>query len=152
VKAVQIDDPEARSRICREILGELPGWFGLEEANAGYERDVADLPTFAVGDDGFLALKLHTAEAAEVYVMGVRPDLHRRGVGTALLDAAEAYLRDRGVEFLQVKTLGPSRPSERYEQTRRFYQARGFTPLQELSEIWGPDNPCLVMVKHLRCR
>ena len=152
MRAVQIDDPERRSRICREILRELPGWFGLDDVNARYERDVAELPTFAVGDDAFLSLKLHSAEAAEVYVMGVRPDLHRRGLGTALLDAAEAYLRDRGVEFLQVKTLGPSRPSERYEQTRRFYRARGFTPLEELSGIWGPDNPCLVMVKHLRCR
>jgi GNAT superfamily N-acetyltransferase len=152
VRAVQIDDQESRSRICREILGELPGWFGLEEANARYERDVADLPTFAVGDDAFLSLKLHSAEAAEVYVMGVRPDLHRRGLGTALLEAAEDYLRERGVEFLQVKTLGPSRPSERYEQTRRFYEARGFIPLEELRGIWGPDNPCLVLVKHLPCR
>jgi GNAT superfamily N-acetyltransferase len=73
--------------------------------------EVAELPTFAVGRDGFLALKLHTEAAAEIYVMGVRPGSHRRGIGTALLEAAEAFLRERGVEYLQAKTLGPSHPT-----------------------------------------
>jgi GNAT superfamily N-acetyltransferase len=148
----QITDAAERSRICREILHVLPGWFGLPESNARYERDVAELPTFAIGDDAFLSLKVHSRTAAELYVMGVRPELHGRGLGTALLEAAEAYLRDQGVGYLQVKTLGPSRPSERYEQTRRFYKARGFVPLEELHGIWDENNPCLILVKHLSCR
>jgi GNAT superfamily N-acetyltransferase len=149
VSVTEIKDPADRSRICRLILAELPGWFGLEDANARYVREVAALPTFAAGDDAFLSLKLHNPKAAEVYVMGVRPDLHRRGLGTALLDTAEKYLRENGVEYLQVKTLGPSRPSVRYEQTRRFYEARGFIPLEELHGIWDEDNPCLLLVKRL---
>jgi len=112
-------------------------------------RDVAELPTFALGRDDFLALKLHTEAAAEIYVMGVRPGRHRRGTGTALLEAAEAFLRGRGIEYLQVKTLGPSEPSEQYAATRRFYDARGFRPLEELTAIWGEENPCLIMVKRL---
>jgi ribosomal protein S18 acetylase RimI-like enzyme len=131
------------------VLAALPGWFGIEEAVDRYVRDVADLPTFAVGGDGFLALKLHTEAAAEIYVMGVRPECQRRGLGTALLEAAEAFLRARDVEYLQVKTLGPSQPSEHYAATRRFYAARGFRPLEELTSIWGEGNPCLIMVKHL---
>jgi ribosomal protein S18 acetylase RimI-like enzyme len=112
-------------------------------------RDVAELPTFAVGRDGFLSLKLHTEAAAEVYVIGVRPESHRRGLGTALLEVAEQYLRERGVEYLQVKTLGPSHPSEHYAATRSFYEARGFRPLEELPAIWGEENPCLILVKRL---
>jgi GNAT superfamily N-acetyltransferase len=46
-----------------------------------------------------LALKLHTPKAAEVYVMGVRPSLHGRGLSSALLAAAEEHLRGRGVEY-----------------------------------------------------
>ncbi|WP_024285296.1 hypothetical protein [Cellulomonas sp. KRMCY2] len=46
------------------------------------------------------------------------------------------------------KTLGASDPSEEYARTRRFYQARGFTPLEELDGIW-PGNPCLLMVEAL---
>jgi GNAT superfamily N-acetyltransferase len=145
-----VEEPEARSELCRDILTALPDWFGIEEAVDAYVRDVAVLPTFAAGRDGFLALKQHTDAAAEIYVMGVRPESHRRGLGTALLEAAESCLRSREVEYLQVKTLGPSRPSEHYAATRSFYAARGFRPLEELTAIWGDENPCLIMVKHLR--
>ena len=103
-----MEEAEARSELCREILTALPDWFGIEEAVDAYVRNVAGLPTFAAGRDGFLALKQHTDAAAEIYVMGVRPESHRRGLGTALLEAAESFLRAREVEYLQVKTLGPS--------------------------------------------
>jgi len=103
----------------------------------------------AVADDGFLALKLHSARAAEIYVMGVRPERHGDGLGTSLVAAAEAYVRESGVEYLQVKTLGPSHPSAHYAQTRRFYESRGFVPLEELTSVWGEANPCLIMVKHV---
>jgi hypothetical protein len=56
--------------------------------------------------------------------------------------------RDR-VEFLQVKTLGPTRPDEGYDRTRRFYAQLGFRPLEEIRDLW-PENPCLIMVKALR--
>ena len=144
-----VEEPDVRSQLCREVLAALPDWFGIQESVDDYVRDVAELPTFGAGRDGFLSLKLHSDAAAEVYVMGVRPESHHRGIGTALLEAAEAYLRDRGVEYLQAKTLGPSRPDEHYARTRRFYEARGFVPLEELTAIWGTDNPCLIMVKRL---
>ena len=80
--------------------------------------------------------------------MGVRRERHGAGLGTAVLDAGEAYLRDRGVEYLQVKTLGPSRPDAGYERTRGFYEARGFVPLEELHDLWDA-NPCLLLVKSL---
>ena len=127
----------------------LPGWFGLPEAVDRYIQDVAELPTFAAGRRGFLSLKLHTDSAAEIYVMGVRLESHRRGIGTALVEAGESFLRERQLEYLQVKTLGPSHPSEHYAATRRFYAARGFRPLEELTAIWGEANPCLIMVKRL---
>jgi len=149
VAAVEVEDPAERSRLCRELLAALPDWFGIQEAVDDYVRNVAELPTFAVGRDGFLALKLHWEAAAEVYVMGVRPERHRRGIGAALLEAAEAYLLDRGVQYLQVKTLGPSEPSEHYARTRRFYESCGFVALEELTAIWGEANPCLIMVKRL---
>lgn len=31
-----------------------------------------------------------------------------------------------------------------------FYESVGFLPLEERSDIWGPDNPCLISVKVLR--
>ena len=149
MSVVEVHDPVERSRICDGVLGDLSDWFGFEDVNAAYVRDVAELPTFAIGDDAFLALKVHNPRAAELYVIGVRRDRHRQGLGTALLDSAEAYLRARDVEYLQVKTLGPSYPDEGYERTRRFYETRGFVPLEEIHGLWDTDNPCLLMVKRL---
>jgi GNAT superfamily N-acetyltransferase len=148
VSVEQVEDPSERSRLCEHILRDLPEWFGIEEATAAYIRDVAGLPTFRVGDDALLSLKLHTPRAAEVYVMGVRRARHGQGLGAALLRAAEEYLRSRGFEYLQVKTLGPSDPDVGYARTRAFYEARGFAPLEEIHGLWE-HNPCLLMVKRL---
>jgi GNAT superfamily N-acetyltransferase len=93
-------------------------------------------------------VKLHNPRAAEVYVMGVLQPHHRRGVGTALLAAAEHSLAGDGVNYLQVKTLGQSRESRGYAATRRFYESRGFVPLEEFPNLW-PGNPCLLLVKQI---
>ena len=144
-----VDAPEERSALCRHVLEALPDWFGLPDAVERYVRDVAALLVLAVDDVGFLALKTHTDAAAEIYVMGVLPERHHAGIGTALVAEAESLLRGLGVEYLQVKTLGPSRPDEHYAATRRFYEARGFRPLEELTAVWDEENPCLIMVKRL---
>jgi len=149
VTVVEIEEPAARSRLCEIVLADLPDWFGFEEVNAAYVRDVAELPTFGVDDDAFLSLKLHYPRAAEVYVIGVRRARHRQGLGRALVAVADDYLRARQVEYLQVKTLGPSYADEGYERTRRFYEACGFVPLEEIHGLWDTDNPCLLMVKRL---
>jgi len=81
--------------------------------------------------------------------MGVRPETHHRGVGRALVERAEAYLRDKDAEYLQVKTLSAAHPDEGYARTRRFYRAMGFRPLQEFPTLWGEANPCLQMIKSL---
>jgi len=148
MSVVEVADPEERSRLCEHVLRDLPEWFGIEEATAAYIRDVAGLPTFAVGGDGLLSLKLHTPNAAELYVMGVRRERHGQGLGTALVAAAEEYLRARGCEYLQVKTLGPSHPDAGYARTRAFYGSRGFVAPEELHGLWE-GNPCLLMVKRL---
>jgi len=85
-----------------------------------------------------------------LYVMGIRPEFHRRGIGRRLIGRAEAYLKQNAVEFLYVKTLGPSRQSEAYERTRAFYTALGFRPLEEFKNLWSSENPCLIMVKCLK--
>jgi coenzyme F420-0:L-glutamate ligase/coenzyme F420-1:gamma-L-glutamate ligase len=144
---VEIEDAAERSRIAEAVLRDLPEWFGIEESTAAYIADAATLPTFAAEPDaGFVCLKQHTPGAAELYVMGVRREQQRRGVGRALVAAAESWCRANRIRYLQVKTLGPSRPSGGYEATRAFYEAMGFVALEELYGFWG-DNPALLLVK-----
>ena len=145
---VEIEDPAERSRVAEAVLRDLPEWFGIEESTAAYIADAATLPTFAVEPDaGFVCLKQHTPGAAELYVMGVRREQQRRGIGMALAAAAESWCRTRGIRYLHVKTLGPSASSRGYEATRAFYQAMGFVALEELHGLWDEENPTLILVK-----
>ena len=147
-QVVEIRDATERSRIADAVLRDLPEWFGIEEWTRRYIEDAATLPTLAVEPDlGFLCLKQHTPRAAELYVLGVRREQHRRGLGRALVAEAERWCRARGIRYLQVKTLGPSRPDNGYDATRAFYEAVGFVALEELHGLWGDDNPALILVK-----
>lgn len=133
----------------------LPRWFGIEEAIVDYAKSSETMETYVAEESGqvvgFITLNQRSPVSAEVHCMAVRPEFHGRGLGRALLKHAEGLLLSRPVEFLQVKTLGPSRPNAEYERTRGFYQHMGFQPLEE-NDLWGRDNPCLIMVKHLVCR
>jgi GNAT superfamily N-acetyltransferase len=141
------------SSLCTPILRALPDWFGLEAAILQYASEIDALPTFLATREedtlGFLSLKQHFPFAAEVYVMGVRAEAQRQGLGRGLVEAAQAWLRAQGVEYLQVKTLGPSRPDPSYAKTRAFYGALGFCPLEEFKQIWDEQNPCLILIKRL---
>lgn len=81
--------------------------------------------------------------------MGVLPDRHRRGIGRSLVEAASELVAASGTRLLQVKTLGPSHPSQSYRDTRSFYETSGFIPVEETTALWGEANPCLIMVKAL---
>lgn len=137
---------------CEPILQALPDWFGIATAAKEYGRNINDLPTFLAKHDeqvvGFVAIKQQNPYTAELYVLGVRCELHRRGIGRRLLQAAEQWMAAIGLEYAYVKTIGPSRGSEPYERTRRFYLACGYRPLEESKSIWT-DNPCLIMTKKL---
>jgi coenzyme F420-0:L-glutamate ligase/coenzyme F420-1:gamma-L-glutamate ligase len=143
----EVDDPAERSRIAEHVLRDLPEWFGIEESTQSYIEEAASLATFAVGDDGFLALKQHTEHAAEIWVMGVRRDFQRRGIGRALVRAAEAWCAARHIEYLQVKTIAHTKDDPNYARTRAFYVALGFTPLEVFPELWDVWNPALQLVK-----
>jgi GNAT superfamily N-acetyltransferase len=149
-----IEDPTlGNSEVCVPIIRSLPDWFGIEEAIQGYAIDIDVLPTLLAksGEQvlGFLTLKQHSPYSIEIYVMGVKSEMQRNGIGQALMERAEVYAKGLGIEYLQVKTLGPSNPDENYANTRAFYMAMGFRPLEEFTQIWGSQNPCLILVKRI---
>lgn len=165
----RVEGPLRGQRAAAErILRALPAWFGIESALLDYAAAADELPTFVArepvagrgpageaepgtGDPlvGFLTLRPTSPHAAEVHVLAVLPDHHRRGIGRALMERAAEYARAEGRTLLHVKTLAPSDPDPGYAATRRFYEALGFVPLEELPQVWGPENPCLIMVRPL---
>ncbi|HEY9347998.1 MAG TPA: GNAT family N-acetyltransferase [Inquilinus sp.] len=144
-----------RGRICRLILEDLPEWFGVPAAREAYIAAAEGLPMLAsiVPDGtalGFVTVKVLTAAAAEIHVMGVRREWHRCGIGRVLVEAANRFAAAQGCRYLTVKTLSPAKPDPAYEATRRFYHAVGFTPIDELPTLWGPHDPCLLMLRPIQ--
>ncbi len=151
---VRVDHPGASDgRVVTAILADLPEWFGRPESNAEYAAAADTMSTYvAVTPDGaqigvaLVARPFPTS--ADLHLMAVARAWHRHGVGRALLAAVESDLHATGARVLTVKTLGPSDPDEHYRGTRRFYEAVGFIPVEELTGVW-PDAPCLLMAKPL---
>ena len=135
---------------CASILAELPEWFGIPESNADYaaaaEREPAWVAEEAGAPLGLMVLTDPGFSALDIHLIAVRPQRHGQGVGTALIRQACAAALELGKPYLTVKTQGPSAGYESYERTRRFYEAVGFKGLEEFTEIWGPENPCLIMI------
>jgi GNAT superfamily N-acetyltransferase len=142
-----------KGSVCAPILRALPQWFGIEEATQHYIESVDEMPTFIAyqgeHEVGFVSIKRHYPRSAEVYVMGVLPTVHRQGTGRKLITACEAWLKQEGVTFLQVKTLSPSHPDEGYKKTHAFYESVGFVELEEFPTLWGERNPCLMLIKYV---
>lgn len=138
---------------CRSLIASLPDWFGIAESNAAYLRDLEQLPSWLALRNaevlGAATLAPHHPGSFEVHFMAVRPELHRQGIGRALLEQLESVAASRGGHWLHVKTLAPSHPDPFYARTRRFYEAMGFSLLFESDALWGPENPAAVLVKHL---
>ncbi len=139
-------------RVCEEILRSVPEWFGIEESLVTYARETATLPTWIVevkGEPvGFVSIKQHFPESAELAAIAIAAKHHRHGLGRLLVERAERHARAQGCTMFFVKTLGPSRPDENYAKTREFYRSMGFSRLEEFHNEWG-RNPCLVMCKRL---
>ena len=147
-----ITDQDEKRRIARLVLEALPDWFGIPEAREDYIRESAEL-FFAAAYDGdrpigFVSLKETGRDTAELFVMGVLKEYHRRGVGTALFDAARKAAADSGYSFLQVKTVQMGRYAE-YDATNRFYLALGFKEFEVFPTLWDEFNPCQIYVMSL---
>lgn len=92
---------------CIEILRALPDWFGIPESIDDYAAQLPSLDTVVATShekvEGFATVKFHNADSAELYLIAVRQELHRQGIGTRLLSVVERMVLAQGCSFFQVK-------------------------------------------------
>lgn len=147
-----IEGNEEKLAISASVLSDLPDWFGMPESTHNYINESSHMPFWAAFDGakpvGFAALKQTSPDTAEIYVMGVLKEYHRSGAGRGLYRELEAYARQQGYSFLQVKTVRMGHYDE-YDRTNRFYLAMGFRELECFPTLWDPWNPCMVYVKYI---
>lgn len=154
IRITEIQDSDKKSSFTREVLEKLPEWFGIEQAVDEYVEEVREFPYWAAVDDcgrclGFFSVRTHYRHTGDIFVCGVLPEYHRRGIGRQLYYAAEEQLVRTGCRYVIVKTLSDRADSEAYGRTREFYRSVGFEPLITLTEMWDQRNPCLIMLKLL---
>jgi len=146
-----IDEIE-KENIASAILNQLPEWFGLPDSTNEYIACSEKMPFWAYFDGekpvGFIVLKETGKFTAEIYVMGVLKELHRRGIGYQLWDAFVEYAREEGYEYIQVKTVQKGHYKE-YDMTNAFYEKLGFRELECFPTLWDAWNPCQVYVKYI---
>lgn len=150
----EINDSDEKQCIAGQILRQLPDWFGIEAALTEYILGVSDKIFFAAFDGkqclGFFSGEIHYQHTGELYVLGILPEHQGNGVGTALYQVLEQRFISEKCDTVLVKTLSERHLSSAYAQTRTFYKKQGFVPLIELPELWGAQNPCLLMEKSLK--
>ena len=145
---------ERAPRVVRQILEQLPDWFGDPQAIDNYEVHAADdeFASLVAREGGQIIgvalIARHFQESAELHLIAVTPAARGRGVGRALTERACLDLTQDGCRFLTVHTVGASFEHDGYRQTRAFYQALGFTPLEEHSGLdWA--GPTLILARSL---
>ena len=118
----------------------LPEWFDEDARERAIPADLRHQDGFvALADEALVGfITLFVAEGRlNIGWLGVSPERQRRGIGTRLLNDAEALAERKGLTEIATYTLGDSVEYEPYEATRRFYFSRGFTVYQRCAT----DNP-----------
>ena len=143
----QLTDAAEKQAVTRLILEALPEWFGIP-----YIRESAGRIFFCAYDRnrpvGFLYLKETGNATVELYVMGIRKEYHRQGIGRLLFRQARDAAAGAGYAFMQVKTVQMGKYEE-YDRTNRFYLALGFREFEVFPTLWDEWNPCQVYVMSL---
>jgi len=147
----QITEPELKAKIVKEILLDLPDWFGLPESTKKYIEDSKALSLWlaTMGDEtvGFITLRQSSEDCAEIHCMGVKKRYHHKGIGTLLYNELEQYAK-KSFGYIQVKTVEEGR-YQTYDRTVAFYKSLGFVKLEVFPTLWDKNNPCMVMVKKI---
>jgi putative acetyltransferase len=119
---------------------QIKAWAGRKRPE-DYERAIAAGERFWVAVDGEEIVGFSRVSADTLYGLYVAPSRLRRGIGTALLRAAEASARQAGVAELR---LGSTLNAE------AFYRRQGYAGAGRTSRAMnGVDVPCVRMSKRL---
>lgn len=101
---------------------------------------VAELADEAVG---FLIACRESREAAHIVTIDVVAARRRMGIGRALMDAAESWAAEQGVQILYLET------AEDNLIAQRFYQTRGYAKVETIDGYYADGTAAWVMMKTL---
>lgn len=151
IKIRKESDKDYKYDFVKKVLNALPEWFEFAQAILQYAEAARDYDTYILSLDdedlGFLCVKNSSVDTIDLYCLGIFKKYHSLGLGGLFLDEVLNLYR-KNFKLVQVKTLAKGL-DKFYDRTIDFYKAKGFLEIEVFDEIWGKDNPCLLMVKSL---
>ena len=93
---------------------------------------------------GFVVANRQTALVGHIVTLDVLESWRRHGVGTRLMDAAEAWARAQGLEMIYLETAEDNVPAQ------QFYAGRGYSKSEKVENYYASGIAAWVMVKGLR--
>jgi GNAT superfamily N-acetyltransferase len=160
IRPLQDDDPPVIAAAFEKL-----GWPKPESQYRGYlaEQDAGTRNVLVATVDGEYAGYVtvcwkspYFGTVPEIQDFNVLPELRRRGIGSALMDAAEALVAER----FDVVGIGVGLYPD-YGQAQRMYVRRGYLPdgrgliydgrqVPPMEMIRNDDSATLMFTKHLR--
>jgi [ribosomal protein S18]-alanine N-acetyltransferase len=92
---------------------------------------------------GFLVADRQTHRAGHIITLDVLDEWRRLGVGTLLMDAAEDWARQQGLQLIYLET------SEQNVAAQQFYARREYEKYRIVERYYGNGDAAWVMVKWL---
>ena len=146
-----VKDENQKMAVVAEVLKDLPEWFGIPESTQAYIEGVKNLQVWAAYQEGdllgFVSLSYSSEYCAEIDCFGVKKAHQGRGIGSQLLATLESEARKK-VDYLQVETVAEGSNKD-YDRTNVFYRRLGFKKLEIFPQLWGPRNPCQILIKKM---
>ena len=147
----EVKNEEQKMAVVAEVLRDLPEWFGIPESTQAYIEGAKDLKVWAAYQEGdllgFVSLSYSSEDCAEIDCLGVKKAHQGRGIGSQLLATLESEACKK-VDYLQVKTVAEGSNKD-YDRTNIFYRSLGFKKLEIFPQLWGPQNPCQILIKKM---
>jgi len=149
IRAVTSDDLPALKRLI-DATGLFPSEM-LDEMTAAYLAGDEAGGLWLTDDDGgpvgvvYLSPERMTAGTWNMLLIAVDPVRQGQGRGTALVQHVERALASRGGRILLVETSGLTE----FENTRRFYRARGYGEDARIREFYAAGEDKVIFRKTL---
>jgi GNAT superfamily N-acetyltransferase len=126
------------------VAGELIDSYLQDSVSSGYYVMVADSGSKPVGYICYGNTPL-TKGTWDIYWMAVSREEQAKGIGKALLAAAEEDIKDKKGRLILIETS--SKPS--YEKTRKFHEGRGYELICCIPDFYSPRDNKLIYQKRL---
>lgn len=146
----EITDKRQKKRICADILHSLPEFFAIEKSIKDLAKGCMDKAMWADidGEDvrGFISLSETNKYTADIYVMGVKKEFHRQGIGKMLFKEFERFAAGR-YDYLQAKTNADGCLTNC--DVTKFYRSVGFRELEAAKRSFGTDSYSRIFIKFI---